>query len=289
MASKTVLCVAHEKSLLDNRKQVLESSGFSVLTASSGNDALAVLTSHSVDAVVVDCSDSDPDCESVPVPIKQMKPRLPVILLSAIPPSEKTVAKTVDVFIPKETEDPKSLLNRLDSLITVRNHSHPELEEEYVVFADASRRYLDCSDGVCRLLGYDRMELIGMTIDDVSYIPEKVADLFEKFLKRGGQDGEYILRHKTGKPVLIRYHSFAFPDGCLAAVWEPISGWKQLYSGALVELDPGKLKERVESAQAAIEERVNELTQQDERASSEWQALEDARSGLAILRREFTE
>src|SRR6202140_1058193 len=287
MASKTVLCVADEESILHSRKQVLQSSGFSVLTASS-SDALTAFASQSVDAVVLDCSMPDIESGRGPVPLKHLSPRTPVILMSSNPSVAEKASTMVDVFISEE-HGASSLLSRLRSLIALRGHSHAELEHEYVIFADASRRYLDCSDGVCRLLGYTRTELIGKTIDDVSYIPEKVADLFEKFLKRGGQDGEYILRHKMGKPVLIRYHSFAFLDGCLAAVWEPISGWKQLYSGALVELDLEKLKERVESAQAAIEGRVNELTQQDERASSEWQALEDARSGLAILRREFTE
>ena len=41
MAHKAVLCISDEESLLDSRKQELESSGFKVLTASNGKNALA--------------------------------------------------------------------------------------------------------------------------------------------------------------------------------------------------------------------------------------------------------
>lgn len=57
---------------------------------------------------------------------------------------------------------------------------------------------------------------------------------------------------------------------------------------ALVELNPEKLKERIETAHAAIEARFHELTQRNQKASEEWQALHDALAGLAVLRREIT-
>jgi CheY-like chemotaxis protein len=282
----TVLWIADEESLLDPRKQALQSSGFSVLTASSRTDALNTFASHRVDAVVLDCARPDTPCAGTPVPIKQLKPRTPLILLSPNRPVANALSTAVDVFIQKENESINLLLGRLKSLIRLRSHSHAELEHEYVIFADSARLYLDCSDGVCELLGYPRMELIGMSIDDVSYVPERVPSLFEKFVHRGEQSGEYILRHKSGKPVLIQYRSYAFDDGCLAAVWEPIQGWRQLYSAALVEVDPVKLKERVGAAQLAIEERVRELTGKHG-TTGEWQALQDALAGIKVLSREF--
>jgi PAS domain S-box-containing protein len=284
MASKTVLCVADEESILHSRKQVLQSSGFSVLTASS-SDALTAFASQSVDAVVLDCSMPDIESGRGPVPLKHLSPRTPVILMSSNPSVAEKASTRVDVFISGE-HDASLLLSRLRSLIALRGHSHAELEHEYVIFADASRRYLDCSDGVCRLLGYTRMELIGKTIDDVSYIPERVPELFAKFIKQGEQSGEYMLQHKTGRPVLIRYRSYIFSDGCIAAVWEPVEGWKELYNFALVEVDPVKLEERVRSTRTAIEARIDEL--KDQRTSEEWRALHDALTGLAILSREFT-
>jgi hypothetical protein len=66
------------------------------------------------------------------------------------------------------------------------------------------------------------MDLMGLTIDDISYDPELVSPLFESFRKQRGQTGKYILKHKSGALVPIRYRAHVFNDGCLAACWEPI-------------------------------------------------------------------
>jgi len=287
MVGKTVLWVAQEESFLQKRRQILQSSAFVVMTASDDEAALGICNSHPIDAVVVECTDHNDRCISVPPLIKKAKPRTPVIFLSEAAVA-RNVSSWVDVFLEKNSEE-NLLSSKLESLILLRSHSHPELEREYVVFADASRRYLDCSDGACQLLGYERMDLTRMSIEDVSYVPERVSELFAKFVRQGQQEGEYIVRHKSGKPLLLRYRSYSFPDGCLAAVWEPIRGWRELYSAALMELDPRKLKACVESASAAVEERANELARENQRASAEWQMLQDARSGLKILRREGAE
>jgi len=74
------------------------------------------------------------------------------------------------------------------------NHAHAEAQgAEYVVFADANRRYTDCSEAVCRLLGYSRQELMRITIDDVSYSAD-VSKRFEQFVRQGAQDGEFVLK-----------------------------------------------------------------------------------------------
>jgi hypothetical protein len=40
-------------------------------------------------------------------------------------------------------------------------HDHPEVRgAEFVVFANEERRYTDCTEAVCRLLGYSRKELL---------------------------------------------------------------------------------------------------------------------------------
>src|SRR5579864_146363 len=219
--SKVVLCIDDEAPALNLRKLVLESSGFSVLTALNGEEGLSILDSRHVDAAVVDYSMPGMHGGVVAAEIRRRRPRLPVIMLTAYNFVNETLSNSVDVFIVKG-EDPDLLVKRLDSLIRIRSHSHPELQNQYVVFADSSRRYLDCTDGVCELLGYRRMDLMEMGIDDISYRPETVSPLFEKFRKQGALEGEYVLRHKESTPVRIRYHAHAFPDGCLAAVWEPI-------------------------------------------------------------------
>jgi PAS domain-containing protein len=123
------------------------------------------------------------------------------------------------------------------------SHRHPEVEgAEFVVFADHSRKYLDCTEGVCRLLGYERSEMLARSIENVSFDDREVPTQFAEYLRRGKLDGEYVLRHKDGNPIPIRFRAFVFADGCIAAVWEPIKDWRELYLSALVEIDPTKLE-----------------------------------------------
>jgi hypothetical protein len=96
---------------------------------------------------------------------------------------------------------------------------------------------VDCSDSVAVLLGYERRELLQKSIDDISCHSDDVNQLFKRYLDAGRLAGEYVLMAKDHTPVLIRYKAFAFSDGCLAAMWEPIHDWGELYMAALLAGD----------------------------------------------------
>ena len=163
----------------------------------------------------------------------------------------------------------------------MREHQHPELQtEKYIVFVDASRRYTDCSNDVCDLVGYDRSEILNKTIDDLSFDKTSVSHLFEKYVREGLQDGEYILRHKTGKPVLIKYRPWVFDDGCHAAVWNPAEQWEQLYLDAIIELKLDALRNKVNLALSAIRQRKFAVNGDDPKIH---QKLLDAESALRRL------
>jgi CheY-like chemotaxis protein len=281
----SVLCIDDEPSILKVRKLLLESAGYFVLTASNGKEGLDIFRSNLVDAVVVDFSMPYMDGGIVAAHVKKIKPRIPVILLSAYPGAQEIVIGVIDACI-ENGGDPKDLLGRLKSLLRLRSHSHPELKSEYVIFADASRHCLDCSDAVCNLLGYSRAEMLEKTIDDIGYKPEEVPALFEDYQKRGLLDGEVTLKHRNGRPLLIRFHSWSFPDGCLAAIWEPVNDWQELYRAAMLEIDPIKLKRRVEVALLAVHRRMRDLEETPSKVNGESVALNDALNGLRVLERE---
>ena len=176
--------------------------------------------------------------------IKQLNPRTPVVILSDSTAVTDKVRALADAMVLKAQA--QLLPEKLDSLIRIRSHSHPQLDGKYVVFSNSARHYLDCSDGVCELLGYTRMELTSMTIDDASYRPQRTGGIFEQYVQNGKLEGQYILRHKSGKPIFIEYRSEIFPDRCMAAVWEPVQDWKQLYQSAILEFDRSKLRDRIE-------------------------------------------
>jgi hypothetical protein len=60
--------------------------------------------------------------------------------------------------------------------------------------------------------------------------------------------------------------------------------WQRLYEEAAMEFDGDKLAERTQLEEEAITARLRELGDLD--GSSERQALQDAQSGLRVLRRE---
>jgi PAS domain S-box-containing protein len=280
----SVLCIDDEPSNLTVRKLLLESAGYTALTASSGKEGLDIFCSRPVDAVILDYSMPEMDGGIVAAQIKRTKPRLPVLMLSAYAGVRSGVEEVVDAFIEKGGE-PTSLLNRLHSLIKVRNHVHPELKSEYVLCADSSHQCLDCSDAVCRLLGYSRAELLDTTVEEISYVSEEAQNLFGQPQQPGTFAGEHILKHKSGRPIPIRFRSWLFADGCRAAVFEHIRDWKELYHAAMLEFNPARVKGRMEVALLAIHRRIRELGETPSKLTGEQAALNDALNGLRILQK----
>lgn len=222
MASYTILIVDDEETGLHVRKLVLESEGFRVVTARSGQEALDLFSKQTIDAVVTD--QIMPGIEGVQVAqeIKRQSPELPVIMLSAIPAKPAGAEDVIDAFVVKG-QAPGVLLERLSSLLKMRSHAHEDFDGDYVAFVDQDRRYLDVTDGICTLLGYSRSDLLTMRIDDVAAPSEakNVAPLFERYVAEKGQEGTFLLKNRLGKLIPIRYHSRVFPDGCMVARWEP--------------------------------------------------------------------
>jgi CheY-like chemotaxis protein len=81
---ETILCVDDEENQLAVRKLVLESKGYAVLTAPSGQQALALLDQHTVDLVLSDHLMPGLTGAELARQIKTQKPPLPVILISAV-------------------------------------------------------------------------------------------------------------------------------------------------------------------------------------------------------------
>jgi hypothetical protein len=63
------------------------------------------------------------------------------------------------------------------------------------------------------------------------------------------------------------------------------AGWQKPYLDAMLEMNPDRLKDRVASAEAAIQLRLRELADSPD-SRAERQSLEDARNGLLVLKKE---
>jgi CheY-like chemotaxis protein len=114
--SKLVLCVDDEVVGLQVRKILLERAGYRVLTALDGPSGLEIFSSEPVEAVVLDYSMPGMHGGEVAVRMRQAKPQVPILLLSAYMGLSPEVTSLVDLYMTKG-EGATVLLEKLASLL----------------------------------------------------------------------------------------------------------------------------------------------------------------------------
>jgi CheY-like chemotaxis protein len=121
--SNLVLCVDDELVGLQVRKILLERAGYRVLTAPDGPSGLALFSTEPVEAVVLDYSMPGMDGGEVAVRMRQIKPQVPILLLSAYMGLSVEVISLVDLYMTKGEGAPL-LLEKLGSLLQPVSASH---------------------------------------------------------------------------------------------------------------------------------------------------------------------
>ncbi len=116
--ARTVLCADDEIDELTARKMVLESAGFKVLSARNGKDALEVFRSTPVDAVVLDYFMPGMTGLSVAREMKDLRPEVPLIVLSGFASLPGETIGVVDSWMQKR--DVEVLLRELERLIQLK-------------------------------------------------------------------------------------------------------------------------------------------------------------------------
>jgi CheY-like chemotaxis protein len=116
LASNLVLCVDDEQIGLQIRKILLERAGYRVLTAPDGPSGLALFSAEPVQAVVLDYSMPGMHGGEVAVRMRQIKPQIPILLLSAYMGLSSEVTSLVDLYMTKGEGAPV-LLETLGSLL----------------------------------------------------------------------------------------------------------------------------------------------------------------------------
>ncbi len=94
------MSVDDEVSILLTRQRILESEGYKVLNAASGEEALRIFAVHPVDLVLLDYVMPGVDGGMVAKAIKQHTVGVPIIMVSASPVPPET-AHVADCFITK--------------------------------------------------------------------------------------------------------------------------------------------------------------------------------------------
>ncbi len=122
--SHLVLCVDDEVVGLRVRKILLERAGYQVLTAPDGSKGLEIFSAEPVEAVILDYSMPGMHGGEVARKMRQAKPNIPILLLSAYVGLPAEVSSLVDVYMTKGEGAP-ALLKKLSSLLPLSAAPHP--------------------------------------------------------------------------------------------------------------------------------------------------------------------
>ena len=110
--SQLVLCVDDEVVGLRVRKILLERAGYQVLTAADGHSGLDFFATQPVEAVVLDYSMPGMHGGEVARKMRETKPDIPILLLSAYVGLPAEISSLVDVYMTKGEGAP-ALLEKL--------------------------------------------------------------------------------------------------------------------------------------------------------------------------------
>ncbi len=113
----TILCIDDDETGLMIRKMMLEASGYSAVTAITGEQGLQILASSSIDAVVLDYQMPTMNGSEVARAIRERWPKIPIIMLSGVPYEVTEEAlQLVNAFIVKGGA-PEKLLAGIEGLL----------------------------------------------------------------------------------------------------------------------------------------------------------------------------
>ena len=97
-----VLCIDDDQDMLECEKAFLESFGYTVLTAASGDKGVELASTHAVDIVIVDYFMPQMNGQETAAEIRRIRPQAPIIMLSGAVDVPAQALKAVDAFVAKD-------------------------------------------------------------------------------------------------------------------------------------------------------------------------------------------
>jgi len=98
---KLILCIDDDESLLECEREFLAAVGYTVLTAPSAAEGLALASKNCVDVVIIDYCMPEMNGQEVAVEMRRLRPQATIIMLSGLVTLPQEALNTVDAFVPK--------------------------------------------------------------------------------------------------------------------------------------------------------------------------------------------
>jgi PAS domain S-box-containing protein len=152
-----------------------------------------------------------------------------------------------------------------------------ELAPDAYLLADLGARFTDLNEAACRLLGYERDELVGKSIFDIippDDVPRVKAAQLDLMVPHKVHKAEWTLRRKDGTLLPVEVSTNVLPDGRWQAFVRDISENRRVAAERERLLEQEQLaRQQAESANALLRE-------SEERFRL---AIDDAPIGMALI------
>jgi two-component system, OmpR family, alkaline phosphatase synthesis response regulator PhoP len=113
MTDIKVLCVEHHPEYMGMLKFMLESAGYEVMSATTGEQALNLIRTHSVLGVLLEYDLPDAAGIAVRAEMKRIRPTVPVLLFNGIDNQTPFLLRFLDRYV-RNTELPEGDFGDLD-------------------------------------------------------------------------------------------------------------------------------------------------------------------------------
>lgn len=116
MSRPTILCVDDYETSLAGWCLYLQSIGFSVITARTGQEALEVFATSPVDVVLLDYAMPAIKGDEVAATMKRIKPEVRILMFSGVADVPEGARKFVDGFV-RKGQEPAVVLEKIRGLL----------------------------------------------------------------------------------------------------------------------------------------------------------------------------
>lgn len=118
---KAILCLCHDKNMLQVRQMLLEHFGYKVFPTSSTEDATKVASDHCPDMLLVDDGNPEIDLEQVASQVKRACPDLIAVVLSPYYYAPRKGRGAIDRFVATD-DGPDVLVSQIEELFGEQSH-----------------------------------------------------------------------------------------------------------------------------------------------------------------------
>ncbi|MBI4000651.1 MAG: PAS domain S-box protein, partial [Nitrospira defluvii] len=258
----TVLVVDDEPDIVLGLQDFLDHEGYQVSVAGTCAEALSQAHEHQYNVVLLDLGLPDGDGSSVLRTLQELRPQLPVIILTAYTSADRTVGSlTQGAFAyltkPYNRDELRAVLQRavgLQALAAKAEHAEHALSEseerfrslveaatDSIVLADHNGSIISWNRAASRLFGYTNEEVRGRPLTMLMPLRHRAAH--ERGLARITETGQSRLIGRLVELEGLRKDGSEFPIELSLATWKTDDA--VFYSGIIRDITQRRLAEEI--------------------------------------------